>query len=98
MAYDAGVKDIAELRQFGTKLNQAAEACTNLFQHLNAETHRICDSWNDDKASRFMQTFEERKREIDRLSQEMREFSAYISRLAQAAEDYRNVRKWLWQI
>ena len=92
MAYDAGVKDIAELRQFGTKLNQAADACTNLFQHLNAETHRICDSWNDDKASRFMQTFEERKREIDRLSQEMREFSAYISRLAQAAEDYRNVR------
>ena len=59
---------------------------------INAETHRICDSWNDDKASRFMQTFEERKREIDRLSQEMRDFSAYISRLAQAAEDYRNVR------
>ena len=92
MAYEAGVKDIAELRQFGTKLNQAAEACTNLFQHLNAETHRIFDSWNDAKASRFMQTFEERKREIDRLSQEMRDFSAYISRVAQAAEDYRNVR------
>lgn len=92
MAYDAGVKDLAELRQFGAKLNQAAEACTNLFQHLNAETHRVCESWNDDKAAQFMQNFDQRNREIERLSQDMREFSSYISRLAQAAEDYRNVR------
>lgn len=92
MAFDAGVKDITELRQFGVKLNQAADACTNLFQHLNMETHRICEGWHDDQASKFMQTFEERKREIDKLSQEMREFSAYISRLAQAAENYKSVR------
>ena len=92
MAYDARVKDLAELRQFGAKLNQAAEACTNLFQHLNAETHRVCESWNDDKAALFMQNFDQRNREIERLSQDMREFSSYISRLAQAAENYRNVR------
>ena len=92
MAYDAGVKDIAELRQFGTKLGQVADACTNLFQNLNAETHRVCDGWHDESATKFMQTFEERKREIEKLSQEMRDFSAYISRLAQAAENYKNVR------
>lgn len=92
MAYDAGVKDLAELRQFGSKLNQAAEACTNLFQQLNAECHRVCESWNDDKATQFMQNFDQRNREIERLSQEMREFSAYIDRLARVLEDYRNVR------
>lgn len=92
MAYDAGVKDLAELRQFGAKLNQAAEAFTNLFQKLNAECHRVCESWNDDKATQFMQNFDQRNREIERLSQEMREFSAHIDRLARVLEDYRNVR------
>ena len=92
MAYDVGVKDLAELRQFGAKLNQAAEACTNLFQKLNTECHRVCESWNDDKAAQFMQNFDQRNREIERLSQEMREFSAHIDRLARVLEDYRNVR------
>ena len=92
MATQLGVKDISELRQFGSKLNQAADACTNLFNHLNAETNRVCSSWSDDKATKFMQTFEERKREIDKLSQEMRYFSAYISRLADAADNYTNIR------
>ena len=92
MATQLGVTDISELRQFGSKLNQAADACTNLFTHLNAETNRVCSSWNDDKATKFMQTFEERKREIDKLSQEMRDFSAYISRLADAADNYTNIR------
>lgn len=92
MATQLGVKDISELRQFGSKLNQAADACTNLFTHLNAETNRVCSSWSDDKATKFMQTFEEHKREIDKLSQEMRDFSAYIFRLADAADNYTNIR------
>lgn len=87
-----GLNDTSDLRQFGSKLNQAADACSNLFSHLNAETHKVCESWNDDKATKFMQTFEERKSEIDKLSQEMRDFSAYISRLADAADNYTNVR------
>lgn len=87
-----GLYDTLDLRQFGSKLNQAADACSNLFSHLNAETHKVCESWNDDKATKFMQAFEERKSEIDKLSQEMRDFSAYISRLADAADNYTNVR------
>lgn len=52
----------------------------------------MCESWNDDKAAQFMQNFDQRNREIERLSQEMREFSAHIDRLARVLEDYRNVR------
>lgn len=89
---DAGVKNIAELRQFGRELNQAADACTSLFQHLNNETHRILEGWQDGQCLKFMQTFESSKQEIDKLSQEMRDFSAYITRLAQAAENYANQR------
>lgn len=92
MATQIGIKQISELRQFGSKLSQAADACSNLFNHLNTETHRVCESWSDEKATSFMQTFEERKREIDTLAKEMRDFSAYISRLAAAAENYTNVR------
>lgn len=92
MATDAGVKDVEQLRQFSTKLNQSADACVSLFQHLNSETHNICQSWNDEKATKFMQTFETSKRNIDKLAQEMKEFSAYINRLAQRVEDYKNQR------
>lgn len=52
----------------------------------------MCESWNDDKATQFMQNFDQRNSEIERLSQEMREFSAHIDRLARVLEDYRNVR------
>lgn len=81
-----------ELHQFSAKLNQAADACTNLFQHLNAETHRICETWQDDKATKFLQDFDVSKQEIDKISQQMRDFSGYVSRLAQRIDDYMNQR------
>jgi len=84
--------DAENLRQFGLKLNQAADACTTLFQHLNTETHRVCESWSDDKAMKFMQDFDVSKSNIDKTAQQMRDFSAYISRLAQRVDDYNNQR------
>ncbi|MCQ2239907.1 MAG: WXG100 family type VII secretion target [Bacteroidaceae bacterium] len=92
MGMQAGVKSVAELRQFSAKLNQAADACSVLFQNLNNDTHRICESWEDEKATKFMQTFEVSHRNVEKIAQEMKEFSAYITRLAERVEDYTNQR------
>lgn len=92
MAQDTGVKSILELKQFGNNLNQASIALNTLFQNLNSQMHQVCDNWNDVQAQQFAPTFEQSKKEIDKIAQEMQQFSAYISRLCAAYENVQNVR------
>ena len=92
MAQDAGVRSITELRQFGTNLNQASAALPNLFQQLNGQMHSVCDNWNDVQAQRFVPSFDQSKKDIDKIAQEMQQFSAYISKLCDAYEQVTNIR------
>lgn len=93
MAQDAGVRSIPELRQFGTTLNQASVALSTLFQQLNGQMHQVCDSWNDDKARSFSNDFAQSKAQIDKISQEMQQFSTYIIRSCEILEQYQNLRR-----
>ena len=69
-------------------VNQSAEHFVNLLQFINMESHRVLDSWGDEKSIRFMQELESSKREIEKLSRSMIEFSQYIKRLADRVDDY----------
>lgn len=92
MAQDAGVKSIPELRHFGRNLSQASQALTTLFQTLNSQMHSVCDNWDDTQAQKFIPVFEQSKREIDKISQEMQHFSEYLNKLSDAYERVKDVR------
>lgn len=92
MAQDIGVKSIPELRQFGSNLNQASTALNTLFQQLNGQMHRACDTWNDDSARVFMAEFEQSKTQIDKIAQQMQQFSSFIQKKCDRLEEANNVR------
>lgn len=92
MASDASVRDIDQLRQFGTNLRNAGENLDILFQRLKAQMHQVCEGWNDSKNQTFMNDFEGKCRDITRLSQEMQQYSQYISRTCEILEQYRTLR------
>jgi len=92
MAQDAGVRSISDLRQFGQNLQVASNALTTLFQQLNTMMHNACDTWNDNKAQAFMEEFEHRKNDIEKMSEDMNTFSQYIGRVCEKLEDYQHLR------
>lgn len=89
---DVGVRSIPELRQFGTNLNQASMSLSNLFQILNGQKNQACQGWNDQKAQSFMSDFDRSKAQIDKIAQEMQQFSSYISRYCEKLEEAQNIR------
>lgn len=89
---DIGVKSIPELRQFGSNLNQASESLSNVFQILNMQMNQACQGWNDQKAQSFMSDFDHSKAQIDRIAQELQQFSSFISRYCEKLEEAQNIR------
>jgi uncharacterized protein YukE len=89
---DVGVRSIPELRQFGTNLNQASVSLANLFQILNGQMNEACQGWNDQKAQSFMSDFDRSKAQIDRISQEMQQFSLFIRRYCEKLEEAQSIR------
>ncbi|MCQ2279135.1 MAG: hypothetical protein MJZ62_07530 [Bacteroidales bacterium] len=87
-----GVTNIPELRQFGGKLNMAGDALTNLITHLANDMHHACDNWEDGQARTFMEELERSKSEIDKISQQMQQFSRYITRYCDKLEEASNIR------
>lgn len=91
MAQDAGVKSIPELRQFGSNLNQASVAFNTLYQQLNSQMHRACDTWYDDKARAFMSEFEGYRGQIEKMSSEMQKFSTFVMKSCDILEQYNSI-------
>lgn len=92
MASDASVKNVDQLRQFGSNLRIAGDNLTTLFQQLNMQMHQVCEGWNDSKNKAFMADFEAKCREITRLSDEMQQYSQYIARTCDILDQYRTAR------
>jgi uncharacterized protein YukE len=89
---DAGVRSIPELQLFGKTLNQASASLEVLFQQLNRQMHQACDTWTDNNARVFMNQFEVSKQQIDKIAQEMQNFSAYIAHQCEVLEQYQNYK------
>lgn len=92
MPKDVGVRSRAELRQFGAKLNQASSMLDGMFQHLGAQMQMALSGWDDDRARAFTAEFDRSKAEIRKISNEMQEFSSYISRFCNKLDDAYNTR------
>jgi len=93
MAQDAGVRSIPELRQFGSNLNQASTALTTLFQQLNDQMHKVCDTWNDVKSQAFIKDFDRSKQQIEQMAQQMQQFSQFVKSSCDLLEEYKNLRR-----
>ena len=56
------------------------------------QMHQVCEGWNDSKNQAFMADFEEKCRTITQLSDEMQQYSQYISRTCDILDQYRTAR------
>lgn len=92
MAQDAVIKNVDELRQFGRNLNVASNNLNALFNQLNQQMHRVCDSWQDDKNRTFMGEFEQSRTQINSIAQEMQRYSQFIEKVCEYADQYKSIR------
>ena len=92
MASDASVRNVDQLRQFGSNLRVTGDNLNILFQKLNAQMHQVCEGWNDSKNQAFMADFEQKCRIISQLSEEIQQYSQYIFRTCEILDQYRTSR------
>ncbi len=92
MAQDHHIGQIPELRQFGQNLNQASGALSTLFNQLGQQMNRACSTWQDTQAQRFMEQFTQERAEVEKMAELMMQFSQFIERYCQKADELQNVR------
>jgi uncharacterized protein YukE len=92
MAKEVCIGNVAELRQFGKNLNQASGALSTLFNQLGQQMNRACSTWQDAQAQRFMEQFTQERAEVEKMAELMMQFSRFIERCCQKADELQNVR------
>jgi uncharacterized protein YukE len=74
MAKEVCIGNVAELRQFGKNLNQASGALNTLFHQLGQQMNRACGTWQDKQAQSFMADLNQKRADVEKISQMMSEF------------------------
>lgn len=92
MAQEVGVRNIAELKQFGCDLKRLSEQLASAFHAAESKMHHVCDGWNDNVNIKFMNEFEKNAKEIDKIAANMQDFSKFIVRSCELLEMYQNNR------
>lgn len=92
MAQEVGVRNIAELKQFGNDLKRLSEQLASAFHAAENKMHHVCDGWNDNVNAKFMNEFEKNVKEIDKIAANMQDFSKFISKSCDILEMYQNNR------
>ena len=54
--------------------------------------HHVCEGWNDDKNARFMADFEQKAREIEKMSQEMDVYAQFVKKTCDLLDQYKSLR------
>lgn len=92
MAKEVCIGNVAELRQFGKNLNQASGALNTLFHQLGQQMNCACGTWQDKQAQTFMADFNQKRADVEKISQTMSEFSKFIEGYCQKADALQNHR------
>ena len=92
MAQDLHIGKIPELRQFGKNLNKASGALSTLFNQLGQQMNHACSTGQDTQAQRFMEQFTQERAEVEKMAELMMQFSQFIERYCQKADELQNVR------
>ena len=92
MAQEVGVRNIAELKQFGSDLKRLSEQLASAFHAAESKMHHVCDGWNDNVNMKFMNKFQKNVKEIDQIAANMQDFSKFISKSCDLLEMYQSNR------
>lgn len=92
MAQEVGVRDIQELMQFGRDLQTLSEQLMEAFHQTERRMAMVCDGWNDQMNQQFMDVFVNDTKAIDKISERMSSYSAFIKRNCEILEMYRQNR------
>lgn len=87
---DASIGSISDLYEFSHKLAGDSSELINMFAKLNQQMKTVCEGWNDEQNTKFMIQFVQKQKEIKEMALIMQEYSAFIQRIAKAAEEYKN--------
>jgi hypothetical protein len=90
MAQEVGVRNIGELRQFGSDLGKLAEQLAAAFHAAEGKMYHVCDGWNDSINAKFMNQFGMSVKEIDKIAENMQAFSRFISKSCEILEMYQS--------
>lgn len=85
---DAGVRSIDDLKNYGRALSNCGEALNDTFTDILNETNRVCEGWNDNNAQQFVERMTNKATELQKLSEIMIEFSAYIQKQCDILDEY----------
>lgn len=92
MAQEVGVRNIANLKQFGRDLNTLSDQLSAAFHATNRKMQAVCEGWNDQVNTKFMNEFQKDEKEIDQIAARMKEFSAFIAKSCEILEMYQHSR------
>jgi len=92
MAQEVGVKNVGELKQFGSDLKRLSEQLSAAFHAAEKKMNRVCEGWNDVSNQKFMNAFQKDAKQIDEIANRMVEYSKFIGKSAEILEMYRSNR------
>jgi len=92
MAQDVGIRNIDELRQFSSNLQNLGNQMSQIFHNAENHLRHVSEGWHDEKNDKFAEEFSAEVRNIDLMSQKMIEHATYLNRLCDIAEQYKSMR------
>ena len=92
MAQDVGIRNIDELRQFSSNLQNLGNQMSQIFHNAENHLRHVSEGWHDEKNDKFAEEFSAEVRNIDLMSQKMIEHATYLNRLCDIAEQYKSIR------
>lgn len=78
-----------ELRNFAKHLKDTAQAIKDKKSVTDRRFHELHNKWRDARYESFKKTFAQAEKGIDEFLKQAEAFSAYLSRKAARADDYR---------
>lgn len=92
MAQDVGIRNIDEVRQFSSNLQNLGNQMSQIFHNAENHLRHVSEGWHDEKNDKFAEEFSAEVRNIDLMSQKMIEHATYLNRLCDVAEQYKSMR------
>ena len=92
MAQEVGVRNVQELKQFGSDLKRLSEQLSNAFHAAEKKMNQVCEGWNDNANQKFMTAFGKDAKQIDEIANRMVEYAKFIGKSVEILEMYRSNR------
>lgn len=87
---DASVTNIDELREFASYLQWLSTSMVEEFSKARGKMTAINENWRDDENMRFMEVFSESVEQINKIAEQMDNYSQYVNKKCDILDMYNN--------